>query len=150
MTRRIIMLLLLCFVILSCSSCTSDTEGWQTVALDCGTIKIPENWSATEEDGLFYVYDEFDRPVMIEATPAEDVKTNKYYENYTLGDTITSAGFSNGAIYGSQKVTWDGKTSEKLYLDFGFDETRNILVVWDSSITKDMLKKIAKTYVQFE
>ena len=121
--KRIISLLLLYVFILTLDSCASDIKDWQTVALDCGTIKIPENWSATEEDGLFYVYDEFDNPVMIEATPAEDVKTNKYYENYILGDTITSAGFSNGAIYGSQKVTCGGKTSEKLYLDFGFDET---------------------------
>lgn len=148
--KRIILLFLLCFLAFGVEGCASEPEDWQTVTLDSGTIKFPDDWRVTIEDGLFYVYDEFDSPVMIEATPVEDVKTNKYYESYALEEIITSAGLSNGAIYGSQKVTCDGKNSEKLFLDFGFDETRNIFIVWDESFTKDMLKKIAKTYVQFE
>ena len=147
--KRIVSLLLLCFVLLGFGSCASDTENWQTVVLDCGTIKIPKEWTVEFEDEILYIYDELLTPVMIELSPPDKhgLRSNKYYKDYTWGEWLTSACYSNSAIYGYNLISYNGITCEKMYLHLECLEAKTLFVVWDSSFTEDMLKKIAKTYI---
>lgn len=146
--KRILSLLLLCLVIFSLTACASDTDDWQTVILNCGTMKVPEEWIVVREDEILYIYDEAWKPIMIALSPSNDLGTrsNKHYQDYIVVDWISSACYSNGAIYGACLISYNGETSEKLYLSLGYGEEQTEFIIWDESITVDMQKKIAKTY----
>ena len=146
--KRILSLFLLCLVIFSLTACASDTDDWQKVILNCGTMKVPEEWIVVREDEILYIYDEDWNPIMIEVYPTYGFgsKTNKHYKDYVFVDTVTSACYSNSAIFGSCLISYHGETSEKLYIYLNYGEEQTEFIIWDESITVDMQKKIAKTY----
>lgn len=112
------MKLILALVVMSLCGCMPQHKGWQTVMLGQGaTIKFPEEWQYTTEEGIGYVLDHDNTPVMIELNTACAVSTNKYYSDIQYVNFITAEGLSNSATYGTVEIVQNGKSKECLYLD---------------------------------
>ena len=79
--------------------------------------------------------------VSININPGED-----FFADITNLRHLTSAVFSNGAIYGTYLTEHQGQQSERLYLSIGYDRSITLLV-WDDTMSESMLKTVAQTFV---
>ncbi len=153
-SRILILVLTLSLLLPVLTGCIdAKTLRWQKVALEnCGTLKLPPDWVCYKKDGLVYILDGSQRPVMIQtqcwADPDgnhADPESNDFYQNVTNLRILTSAVFSNGAIYGTYLTEHNGSTSTKYYLHIGYPSIIRLLV-WDKTIDEEMLITIAKTF----
>lgn len=140
-------------ILVGCSAI--NTSGWQTIEIpNCGTLQLPADWSYYEKDGLVYILDHAQNPVMIQTKSYPDVdgripgatESNDFFTEVTNLQILTSAVFSNGAIYGTYLTEHNGNQSEKLFLSIGYIRTIDLLV-WDETMDEEMLKTIANTFV---
>lgn len=156
MKKSVIFACILSLLVPILSGCVQwETRGWQTVEIqDCGTLRLPSDWTCYEKGGLIYIVNHARRPVMIETTSSPsadgripgDTEANDFFADITNLRHLTSAVFSNGAIYGTYLTEHQGQQSEKLYLNIGYDRSITLLV-WDDTMSESMLKTVAQTFV---
>ena len=128
-----------------CSCDVSDTEDWQKITVkNDGTLKIPQGWSYLNKDGIHYVMDDKDNPVLISYKENER-NDSLFFEEMEYVDFNSSEVYSNGAIFGEAVYSYDDEKAEHFYLWTG----NTNFVVWSNEISFDYLKKIAKTYEAF-
>lgn len=141
----VISMLLLC-------GCTSSTENWKEIDIaDCGTLKIPDEWTFLIENGIMYIIDG-DKPIMISCKRTGENESNLYFSDYKYVEFISSSVLSNGPIYGKAKYLYEDSPIELYYLDLGYtlhDDELIEFVVWDQEISEDFLINIAKTFVSY-
>ena len=136
--------------------CASNQyNGWQTINIpDCGELKIPGEWVYYESDGLIYITDTSQNPIMIETQSFPNVSTgapgitesNDFFQNVTNLKYLPGVGLSNGAYYGKVLVEKDNLQTEQYCLEIGDD--RNVeLVFWDKTIDEATVKQIAESFV---
>lgn len=126
---------------------------WQEVALDgAGTLKIPQNWTAKDEDGYICIYNE-NGLSLVEygycfsgksgVSEKLGIKTIQLVPDYEK-----SKGFvrSNNVFYSLARYLIDGEEKEK----FGIDFEDKSFIVWDDSLTEEFLIKIGDTFERFE
>jgi hypothetical protein len=138
------------------AGCASDQySGWQTINITgCGELKIPDEWIYYESNGLIYITDSNQTPIMIESRSYPNVATgtpgstesNDFFENVTNLKYLAGVGLSNGAYYGKVLVGKGSMQSEHYCLDIGYDRTVQ-LVFWAETIDEAMVKRIAKSFV---
>ena len=147
--KKIICFILIVSLLLLCS-CNLDTKNWKKVYIqNCGTLKIPNEWTFFIENDIMYITEE-EKPIMISCKRSGDNESNLYFNDYQYVEFISSAVLSNGPIYGRAKYIYKNNTIELYYLDLG--PTRNDgelieFVVWDEGISEEFLIKLAKTFV---
>ena len=140
-----IICLIISFSMLILCGCSSDTDDRRELTIaGCGTVKIPATWNAFEKDGIVYVT-ENDTPIMITTKCSGEKESNMYYKDYIYVDFISSAVLSNGVIYGKCKCIYNDRTVELYYLDLN---SNVCFLVWNQSIDKDTIVKIAKTFAE--
>lgn len=153
MKKRLLIAIII--VILICS-CSNKYKGWQTIDIEkCGTLKIPNEWSCIEENGLLYFLDENmeliafqteSRTVAyVEEQQYGELESNKYFDEVQNLALLSSCMYGNGACQGKHLLKIDGEQHTRYYIKFGYD--RSILMIfWDESITEDLTIKIANSF----
>lgn len=135
--------------------CSSIYDDWQVVYIEgCGIIKIPNEWSYFNEDGVIYILDESSVPVMIQSynynCDMRKEESNKYYSNYKKIELVYNQVFSNSAVYEISKFLYEGKEIELSVIDL-YVETVDcsdvILVVWNTDVEEKLIKDIAKSFI---
>lgn len=126
---------------------TSQYEDWQTVEIkECGTMKIPGEWSWFTEDGTLYILDENAEPVMIQchnyATGVRE--SNKYYKNYKYLEFLSNKCLSNGAFPIVCKFLHEDEVLELRLINLG----DVILIVWKTDLQEDIFDRIVKSFIQ--
>ncbi len=153
MKKVICMLLLLSFLLCGCfPEIPRETKlpaNWKDVFIeDCGTLAVPGAWEYSVEDGIMY-FTKNGKPVMISYDGKDEVESNAYFSDFKFIDTITSAFFSNGAMYGRKELSYQGEKIERCFLKLDKGkieyETCNF-IVWDTSVQFDTVKKIAELF----
>lgn len=159
MKKTLVFIVISSLFLLIVAGCAAEkTSGWQTIEIpDCGTLKIPPDWTYYENEGWIYILDHAQKPAMIQTksfpgvdgrTPGE-TESNDFFTEVTNLRLLTSAVFSNGAIYGSYLTEHNGNQSEEFFLEIGYDRHVTLLV-WDETMDEAMLKTIAHTFVAAE
>lgn len=153
--KRIMVVIFILTAVLSFPGCSfSEYEGWQTVNIDdCGGIKIPGEWVYYEHDGLIYITDAGQNPIMIQTNSYCGInknpgitESNVFFESVTSLQLLSSAVYSNGAVYGKMLMQNGDTRTENYYLSIGYD--RNVdLVVWDERVDIVTVKLIAQSFV---
>ncbi len=148
-------MLILVFVFSGCNLYNYD--GWQNVEIEnCGTFSIPGNWSYFIEDDKYHFVDENSNPMMIQTysfagfdeNEQGQKESNAFFEEVQCLQTLSSAVLSNGSIYGKVQMLCNGQESEKFYINLDTEDGSAILFIfWDNSIDKDMVEKIANSFV---
>lgn len=155
MKRSIAFVLVLIFFFASTGCSSYDYDGWNTLTIDsCGTIRVPQEWTSYEKDGLLYILDKNQSPIMIEThsysgfeeNEQGTMESNDFYENLVSSRTLSSSVLSNGAIYGEVLMQCGEAKTQNYYLELGYDQ-RILLVVWDNTIDENTIKKIAASFV---
>lgn len=155
--KRIIALIIVLGCILANAGCSyiHNYDGWQTVTIDsCGTVKLPSDWVVYEKDGLLYVVDEEQTPIMIQSNSYAGIEdgdegeteANDYYKEVKCIKTLSSAYFSNSAGFGTVLVEKDGIQSEQLFLELGAVPYVQ-MIIWDDTVDEKLVKKIALSFV---
>lgn len=146
--------ILILSLLMTCG-CSDATKNWSTADLgNCGTIKLPDNWTIEQKNDRYYIFNDDSSLVMaqsfsycgIEDNQEGQPESNNYYTIQNL-KCLTSAVLSNGAIYGTFKSIKDGAECEMLFLELGYDGDTILFVVDSSKIDIDYLKQIANTFV---
>lgn len=150
-----LLIMIACFFI----GCTSNvSDDWQTVSFSgFGTLKIPSEWRCYEEQDYIYIVDSNDVPIMIQSysyasildNEAGIVESNKYVDSIQCIQSLTDTGLSNGITYGKILISYDGEQREVFYLEI-VDDTCLQLLILDKSLDEAMVRKIAKTYIDFD
>ena len=145
-----VMFLFMCIIltVIVCG-CSPDTDEWETIFIEnCGSFKIPDEWDCFFEDDIIYIVNN-QKPVMISYQRTGELESNSYFTDFRHMNTVTSACLSNGAIYGKSKYFYSGMEIERLYLDFGETTEGKWIefLVWDEDVTKELIVKIAGTFV---
>lgn len=147
--------LILMFALLMTCGCADATKTWTTAELgNCGTIKLPEDWTIEQKNDRYYIFNDDSSLVMAQSFSycgIEDYQkgvpeSNDYYTIQNL-KYLTSAVLSNGAIYGTIRSIKDGTECEMLFLEFAYHGDTIMFVVDNTKIDIDYLKQIANTFV---
>jgi hypothetical protein len=156
MMKRIIAFVFVLICIFQIAGCSLyNYDGWKTIHVDsCGTVKLPSEWLVYEKDGLLYVVDEEENPIMIQSKSYAGIKdddmgqteANEYFQEVTCVKTLSSAYYSNSAGYGVVLVEKNGVQSEQLFLDLGAYPYVQ-MIIWDDTVDEKLVKKIAKSFV---
>ena len=64
------------------------------------------------------------------------------FSYHLVSDLVSSTGLSNSAIYGMQKIEFEGETVERRFLIL--DNTD--FIVWDTTLSREELAQIAKSF----
>lgn len=142
-------LMVIMVMILFLSACSSETENWKVVEIKgCGIIKIPNEWDCFVQDDVIYIMED-EKPKMISYKRTDQNESNAYYTNFKYIDFTTSAVLSNSAIYGKAKYLYLDKEIERFYLDLGETTSGEWIefLVWDETVSEELLISIAKTFV---
>ena len=140
-------LFIITILVLILCGCSSETDGWKTIYIPkCGTIKIPPEWDYYVENETMYIMKN-ESPIMISYNITEETHSNSYFSDFRYIDTITSAGLSNSAIYGKAKYSYLDDEIERYFLNLGSIKEEYEFLVWNEEIDKELLVKIAKTFV---
>lgn len=133
----------------------------KSVALnDCGTLRLPDAWESTEQDGLLTISDEEGKTVMVQYVYTE---TEKYPTEYGTVRTILGGGetnaalqvahstiYSNSATYGEGQITADGVVQNVRIIElYGYDQNRqanNICFYCADDLSEFSLRQIAKSF----
>ena len=158
--KRFYIIIVSCIMIFTLSCCTNNTDNMKTIYIsDTKTIKIPNEWvyyDSFSNDLLCYK-DSNDEIIMFEISPNYEiiVETNEYYHstvkfsNEEYGDYIitykSNAVYSNGMIFGIANFKNENINSEIYYLSYEDSE----LFIWPNNVTFDLVKQIAKTYIDY-
>ena len=146
---------LICVLIAALSifliSCNS-TEGWKTIKIEnYGSIKVPENWEFSVVDGYMYISsNESGESKNVLVQFRDDVNNNKEFDDIEDFEWIVDENFSNSTGITKYKVLYkDGSSAEKfaLYFTSSDDYKSTEFICLDDSVSEDILKKIAKSYV---
>lgn len=150
--------LIIIILIIALTVFTSCYSGWKTVKINgVGSLKVPENWVYTEEDGLAYFtdrpIDEDDcgiylvEPIITRDNVGNDIISNKLFGDAKYIDIITGTGLSNSAGYGQEEYEQDGRKITK-YVIWLYGEKRcPTLIAWDDLVDEETIKKIAESYL---
>ncbi len=144
----------ICFIlivsILLLYGCASSTKNWKKVDIeDCGTLKIPNEWTFRVENNIMYIVNG-EKPIMISCKRTGESESNLYFNDYKYIEFINSSVLSNGPIYGKAQYLYKSTPIELYYLNLGYtlnDEELVEFVVWDQEISEEFLIIIAKTFV---
>lgn len=140
-------LFIITILVLILCGCSSETDGWKTIYIPkCGTIKIPPEWDYYVENETMYIMKN-ESPIMISYNITEETYSNSYFSDFRYIDTITSAVLSNSAIYGKAKYSYLDDEIERYFLNLGSIKEEYEFLVWNEEIDKELLVKIAKTFV---
>ena len=156
-----LVLLVLLLVLNSICGCaklfgrSSIYDDWQVINIEgCGIIRIPNEWSYFNEDGVIYVLNESSVPVMIQSHNyvMKEEESNKYFSNYKHLERLSNEVFSNSAMYEISTFLYEDKVIElpviNLYVETNDLEYKNvILVVWNMDIEEKLIKDIAKSFI---
>ena len=158
--KKFYIIIVSCIMIFTLSCCTNNTDNMKTIYIsDTKTIKIPNEWvyyDSFSNDLLCYK-DSNDEIIMFEISPNYEiiVETNEYYHstvkfsNEEYGDYIitykSNAVYSNGMIFGIANFKNENINSEIYYLSYEDSE----LFIWPNNVTFDLVKQIAKTYIDY-
>ena len=140
-------LFIITILVLILCGCSSETDGWKTIYIPkCGTIKIPAEWDYYVENETMYIMKN-ESPIMISYQRTGETESNSYFSSFRYIDTITSAVLSNSAIYGKAKYSYLDDEIERYFLNLGSIKEEYEFLVWNEEIDKELLVKIAKTFV---
>ena len=132
-------------------------NGWKIIDIDSyGTLKIPDEWTAFEEDGKIYILNDKLEPAMIQTfsiSGMDDneegiVESNKYFDEIINVKTLSSAVLSNGAIYGETLIKKNNTEFKHYYIEIGYEKAIT-LIIWDTSLSKDVVRKIANSFEMY-
>ena len=149
--------ILLMMILSGCSRSPDYTyDGWKEVEIPgYGTIKMPVNWKACEKDGKLYLTDKpLDEPdchiYFFQTNYDENTvvcgKTVRLVEAWLYEDDEV---FGNGAIIFDAKFNVDGVTQTLDHFALaGASSTlpHLFLCTFDADISKETIRKIAKSY----
>ena len=146
--KRIISMMLLAVVVCLCSCGDGLPKDYNPKVVElpgCGTVKVPENWELVIKDGLACFVDE-NGPILSEYRTdilcmCVDWDHNEF-SYHLVSDLVSSTGLSNSAIYGMQKIEFEGETVERRFLIL--DNTD--FIVWDTTLSREELAQIAKSF----
>ena len=116
-------------------------EGW-------GTFAVPATWEYSVEDGIM-CFTKNGKPVMISYEEFKGEEFITYSSDFEYIDTITSAIFSNGAVYGRKEYLYQGKKIERCFLEVenGEIEYHTMhFIIWDTSVTMKTVEKMAQLF----
>lgn len=132
-------------------------KNWQEVVLDdVGIFKIPKEWTITEEDGFIFIYNK-DKLIMVEYDYCFSGKSGV---SQKLGIGIMQMSklpvdpegisFSNSArCYYCYPFLIDGEEINKFYIEFDSINKSIGFVIWDDSVSRDLLAEICNTFSHF-
>ncbi|MBQ9847361.1 MAG: hypothetical protein IJO58_06095 [Clostridia bacterium] len=148
--KKLVSVILISCLLLLCS-CNS-TEGWKTIKIEnYGSIKVPENWEFSVVDGYMYISsNESGESKNVLVQFRDDVNNNKEFDDIEDFQDIVGEFFSNSTGITKYKVLYkDGSSAEKfvLYFTSSDDYKSTEFICLDDSVSEDVLKKIAKSYV---
>lgn len=153
----IILVIVLCVGLFGCNSATSN---WTSININCGTIKVPENWAVSYYEDLMYFYDknadDKENICMFQSNSYGGLKDDAHY---TVGLVeanafssefqnlyiISSCIISNGAIYGEAMTSVDGIERKMRFLDFSYNEN-DIQFFVSSDVSDEIFKEIAESF----
>ena len=124
-------------------------DGWDEVHIESiGFLKVPKSWYHLEKDGVSYIYDSEDNPVMIECNNFSKWRSNEVCEKYRHVDTVSSQVFPNHAMQGKSQIETTDKMEELFFIYLPNDSIDQSvrLFVWDSTISEETVIKIAKSF----
>ncbi|MBQ9957583.1 MAG: hypothetical protein IJO89_00890 [Clostridia bacterium] len=148
--KKLVSVILISCLLLLCS-CNS-TEGWKTIKIEnYGSIKVPENWEFSVVDCYMYISsNESGESKNVLVQFRDDVNNNKEFDDIEDFQDIVGEFFSNSTGITKYKVLYkDGSSAEKfvLYFTSSDDYKSTEFICLDDSVSEDVLKKIAKSYV---
>lgn len=156
--KRIVSMMLLAVVVCLCSCGDGLPKDYNPKVVElpgCGTVKVPENWELVIKDGLACFVDE-NGPILSEYRTEYIGDSNvdpdilcmcvdgdhNEFSYHLVSDLVSSTGLSNSAIYGMQKIEFEGETVERRFLIL--DNTD--FIVWDTTLSREELAQIAKSF----
>ena len=158
--KKFYIIIVSCIMIFTLSCCTNNTDNMKTIYIsDTETIKIPNEWvyyDSFSNDLLCYK-DSNDEIIMFEISPNCEtiVMINEYdlptakFSNEEYGDYIitykSSAVYSNSMVFGTANFKNENINSEIYYLNY----EDSALFIWPNNVTYDLVKQIAKTYINY-
>lgn len=125
---------------------------WQTIAMNnCGTMKIPANWTYFVEDGVMYILNDKNEPAMISYDVSKESNSNRYIKDFQLIEWISNEVLSNEPMLGRAKYRHGDDEIVRYFLNLTTNSDDDVeFIVWDEEITKEMLVAIAKTFINIE
>ena len=124
-------------------------DEWKTITLESpGTLKIPQEWVVTEQDGTIYVTD---RPLGEQGCTIYLVGTGECLPYELFKDTklitfVDGENYSNSAGYRLEQYEIEGRLENRYTIDLYGTQKCMDFIVWDPSITKETVLKITKSY----
>lgn len=151
-----IILLMMMIASILCNSCSYC--GWQKIDVaGIGTFKVPQGWIYTQEENVGYftdkpIYEKTFRIYLI-GTINNDHIGGDYKAPYELFDNteysalISSAVFSNSAIYGQEEYIVDNSKQTKFFISLNGSNKSLDLLAWDDLVYENTVIKIAKSFL---
>ena len=141
-------------VLLFLNACSATDNGKTIEIKEYGSIKVPENWNFSIVDEFIYLsVDESGNSKNILVQYRTDENINNDFATIEELTWLQDENFSNGACITKNKVTYqDGTSAEMFVLCFtgpnNYASTE--IICLDTSISEDVLRKIAKSYTMYE
>ncbi|MGI6264406.1 MAG: hypothetical protein ACOYJY_02945 [Acutalibacteraceae bacterium] len=154
MKKRLVFLLIACFLFFILIGCRSNSKEWKQVEIaDCGTIEIPKEWVKSNYNGKIYLAD----------TSVENTSCTIYFFQLTdfeqdvtvFSDNIRfvkyldaeSEGYSNSAGIAKASFFIDGKAQDLYCFYLGQKDGSDVdFYALDTNISKDTIRKIAQSF----
>ena len=141
----------LIFSLLLCSCSSSPPDDWQTICIEnCGTMKIPKEWTVLVEDDLMYIMNG-EKPVMVFSNTKDNKGYNKYWGEYEYIEiTARIRRLSKFTECFKAKYKYDDIVVERYLLHLRcrwHEHTLYRFIVLDTEISEELLIQIAETFV---
>lgn len=124
-------------------------DEWKTIPLESpGTLKIPKEWLVTEKDGTIYVTDRplGDEDCTIYLAGTGDCPPHELFEDTKRIAFVTGENYSSSAGYRLEQYEIAGRLENRYTIDLYGTQKCMDFIVWDPSVTKETIIKIAKSY----
>ena len=147
-TIFVVLLIVLSGIYFNCTS----TIGWKKVKIsELGTFKIPKDWIVTLIDGEIIITDKQmksgDYKILLITPPlAKEMVEGIDDDTFKNEVSINSEIFSNSSMYQYASHNINGKRINRYSIFMGNSENRIRLFVYDNSIDKKDIIKIAKSF----
>ena len=127
-------------------------DNWKTIDIEgYGEIKVPKQWEVSLDNGFIYIFSaEGGDSTNILAQYRTDKNINSQLDKGLERTWLQDENFSNGTCITKYKVyCQDGTVTEMFTLSFTSLNTSESTEFFclDSSVSEDILKSIAKSYV---
>ena len=158
--KKIVSLILVIVLCVVLSGCNSATSNWTSININCGTIKVPENWSVSYYEDLMYFYDKNadgkENICMFQSNSYSEfkdsvcysvglVEANAFSSKFQSLYTISAGVFSNSAGYGEAMTSVDGVECKMRFLDFSYNEN-DIRFFVGTDVSDEIFKEIAESF----